>query len=128
GWLDVTGVVCATGFQKSALSIPLLRRLIEHYKIPLEGGRLRLQGNCGVPGLDMPDSRLCVNGIYANAVVPNGDTIAGVKYIARRFVSDCAVAERLKYRPFFSRLALQMSLSHESARAIRQVRRAEQVA
>ena len=37
GWLDVTGVVAGTGFNKSALTVPLLRRLIEHYKVPVDG-------------------------------------------------------------------------------------------
>jgi hypothetical protein len=128
GWFDVTGVVACTGFQKSALTIPLFRRMIQHYGIPVEGGRLKLNSNCGVPGLDMPESRLCVTGIHANGVVPNGDTIAGVKYIGRRFVADCARAEHLKIRPFFSKMGLQLSLSHETSRAIRKVRRTEQLA
>ena len=34
GWLDVTGVVASTGFNVSALSVPLFRRIIEHYSIP----------------------------------------------------------------------------------------------
>ena len=64
GWLDVTGVVCRTGFNKSALTLPLLRRLVEHYGIPVEDGRHQAASrNCGVPGLDRPDSRLCMMGI-----------------------------------------------------------------
>src|SRR5207302_3110994 len=55
GWLDVTGIVCATGFQKSSLTLPLFRRLIEHYGIPVEEGRIKLQTNCGVPRLDRED-------------------------------------------------------------------------
>ena len=38
GWLDVTGVTAGTGFNKSVLTIPLLRRLIEHYKRAGPGG------------------------------------------------------------------------------------------
>jgi hypothetical protein len=128
GWLEVTGVVAGTGFQKSALALPLLRRLIQHYGLPVDQGRLLLRSNCGVPRLDRPESRLCMTGIHANPVVPNGDTIAGLKYIARRFVADCARAERLPSRSFPSRLRLQLSLSSAAARAIRQVRRAEQLA
>ena len=52
GWVDVTGVVAGTGFVKSALALPLLRRLVELYDIPVEDGRIRLKVNCGVPGLD----------------------------------------------------------------------------
>ena len=58
GWLDVTGVVCGTGFNKSALTLPLFRRLVEHYGLPVEDGAHPAQTNCGVPGLDRPDSRL----------------------------------------------------------------------
>ena len=33
--IDVTGIVCATGFVKSALSLPLLRRLAQTYGVPV---------------------------------------------------------------------------------------------
>jgi hypothetical protein len=128
GWLDVTGVVAGTGFAKSTLTLPLFRRLVQHYQLPVREGRVVLRSNCGVPGLDRPESRLSVMGIHANPVIPNGDTIAGLKYIARRFVADVARAERLKRRSFMSRLGMQLSLSSASASAIRRVRRAEQLA
>ena len=128
GWLDVTGVVAGTGFNKSALTLPLLRRLTHHYGLPVEDGRLRLRSNCGVPGLDLDSSRLCMMGIHANVVVPHGDTIAGLKYIARRFVADCVRAEETRPRSVPARLRLQLSLASHAARAIRQVRRAEQLA
>ena len=59
-------------------------------------GRIKLRTNCGVPGLDREDSRLCMMGMNANTVIPHGDTIAGLKYIGRRFVADCARAENLQ--------------------------------
>ncbi len=128
GWLDITGVVAGTGFNKSALTLPLLRRLVEFYDIPVDGGRIRLQSNCGVPRLDRPESRLAMMGINANTVVPHGDTIAGLKYIGRRFVADVARAERLRKRPFASRVAMQVSMANTTAGAIRAVRRTEQLA
>jgi hypothetical protein len=128
GWLDVTGVVAGTGFQKSGLTLPLLRRLVQFYDLPVEEGRLLLRSDCGVPRLDLPRSRLCMMGIHANPVIPHGDTIAGLKYVARRFVADCARAERIVHRRFPSRLRLQVSLAGSSVRAIRRVRRAEQLA
>jgi len=128
GWLDVTGVVAGTGFTKSVLALPLLRRLVEHYDIPVEEGRMRLRRNCGVPGLDRDESRLCLMGLTANTVIPHGDTIAGLKYIGRRFVADCARAENLKYRRFPSRLGMQVSMARETATAMRTVRRTEQLA
>jgi hypothetical protein len=128
GWLDVTGVVAGTGFNKSVLTLPLLRRLIEHYELPVEQGRIKLRTNCGIPKLDLEQSRLCLMGIFANTVIPHGDTIAGLKYIGRRFVADCARAEGLRRRGFFSRLGLQLSLSKASAAAIRRARTVEQLA
>jgi hypothetical protein len=128
GWLDVTGVTSGTGFNKSALTIPLLRRLIEFYKVPIVDGRMKLQTNCGVPGLDRPDSRLCCMGLIANNVIPHGDTIAGLKYIGRRFVADCARAERLRKRRFPSRLAFQYSMSRDVARALRRLPTTPQLA
>jgi hypothetical protein len=128
GWLDVTGVVAGTGFNKSALTLPLVRRLVEYYGLPIEGGRVRLKTNCGVPSLDRDDSRLCMMGLTANSVIPHGDTIAGLKYIGRRFVSDCARAEGLRRRSFAGRMAMQVGLARRTATAIRRVRRTEQLA
>lgn len=128
GMLDITGVVCGTGFNKSALTVPLFRRMAEFYKVPVEGGRMKLRTNCGVPGLDRDDSRLCVMGIHANYVVPHGDTIAGLKYIARRFVADCARAEGLHKRGLASRIGMQMRLAGQASDAVKMSRRSEQLA
>jgi hypothetical protein len=128
GWLDVTGVTAGTGFNKSVLTIPLLRRLVQHYGVPVQDGRMKLLTNCGVPGLDRPDSRLCCMGLIANNVIPHGDTIAGLKYVGRRFVSDCARAEHLRRRPFRGRLSLQASMGRDVARALRNVDQTKQLA
>jgi hypothetical protein len=128
GWLDVTGVTAGTGFNKSVFTIPLLRRLIEYYQVPTANGKIKLQTNCGVPGLDRPDSRLCCMGLIANNVIPHGDTIAGLTYIARRFVADCARAEHLRKRSFPSRLAIQFSMGRDVARALRNVSPTQQLA
>ena len=128
GELHVTGIVCGTGFVKSALALPLVRRLVQAYDVPIQHDRIRIKTNCGVPPLDREDSRLCAMGLSANTVVPNGDTIAGLKYIARRFVGDCARAEGLKYRSFPSRLGLQLSLARETAQALRKIEKTEQLA
>jgi hypothetical protein len=128
GWLDVSGIVAGTGFTKAATALPLLRRLVEHYDVPIEEGRIRLQTNCGVPGLDRPDSRLCMMGLTANSVIPHGDTIAGLKYIGRRFVADVARAERLKRRSFPRRLGMQLRLARECAREIRAIDPTRQLA
>lgn len=128
GWLDVTGVTAGTGFNKSVLTLPLIRRLVEFYKVPVVEGRLKLQTNCGVPGLDLPESRLCCMGLIANNVIPHGDTIAGLKFISRRFVADCARAEKLRKRTFPSRMALQFSMGRDVAAALRTVSPTQQLA
>ncbi|MGI8944930.1 MAG: hypothetical protein ACR2GL_01650 [Thermoleophilaceae bacterium] len=126
--LEVTGIVCATGFVKSALSLPLLRRLAQTYKVPVERERIVLKTNCGIPPLDREDSRLCMMGLNANTVVPNGDTIAGLKYIARRFVGDVVRAEQHRVRPFPGRLRMQLSLARKTVKAVRRVRKTKQLA
>lgn len=126
--LDVTGIVCGTGFVKSAFSLPLLRRLAQTYNVPVERERVVLKTNCGVPPLDREDSRLCMMGLNANTVVPNGDTIAGLKYIARRFVGDCARAEGVKPLAFPKRLGMQLSMANKTVKALRQVRKTQQLA
>jgi hypothetical protein len=67
-------------------------------------------------------------GLIANSVIPHGDTIAGLKFIGRRFVSDCARAERLRKRSFPSRAAFQVSLGRSVAHAVRKVSPTEQLA
>jgi hypothetical protein len=128
GWIDAAGIVCGTGFVKSHLALPLLRRLIQTYSIPVTRGRIRIKTNCGVPPLDRPDSRLCLNGLLANTVVPNGDTIAGTKYVARRFVGDVVRAEHLRRRPIWSRMAMQLGLAQQTVHAIRHVHHSKQLA
>jgi len=126
--MEATGVVCSTGFVKAAGSLPLLRRLAQTYGVPVHRDRIVLKTNCGVPPLDREDSRCCMIGINANTVVPNGDTIAGLKYISRRFVGDVARAENLKRRGFFGRLKMQLGLNRRIVKAIRRVRKTEQLA
>ena len=67
-------------------------------------------------------------GLISNTVVPNADTIAGLKYEARRFVGDCARAENLKYRSFPSRLSMQLTITNKTAKAIKQIRKTKQLA
>jgi hypothetical protein len=126
--IDVTGIVAGTGFVKSALAIPVVRRLVQTYNVPVQGERLKLKNNTGIPPLDRPDSRLATMGLISNSVVPNADTIHGLKYEARRIVGDVYRAENIKARPFPSRFALQMKLARQSSKAIRQIRKTKQLA
>ena len=119
GPLHITGVSAATGFTKGSAAVPILKRLIDRYHPPMEGPRIALDTNCGVPPIDRPDSRLCMIGIQANIVVPNGDTIAGLKYIARRFAWDVLKAEGRAKRGFFSRNALHFRCARAAIHDIR---------
>ena len=79
-------------------------------------------------GASREDSRLCMMGLTANNVIPHGDTIAGLKYIGRRFVADVARAENLRHRSFMGRLGMQISIARETATELRQVRSTKQLA
>ena len=115
-----------TGFTRSVLTLPLLRRLVCEYDLAVEAGRLELLSNCGVPKLDRDDSRLCTMGLVANTVIPNGDTIAGLKYVGRRFVADCARAEGLRVRRLTDRVRMQLTLAAATAEALRDLPPPEQ--
>lgn len=119
GPLHITGVSAATGFEKGSASVPILKKLIDRYHPPMEGPRIALSGNCGIPGVDLPNSRLGVIGIHANITIPNGDTIAGLKYVARRFSADVLRAERRAKRGFFERNAMHFRCVKRSVRDIR---------
>jgi hypothetical protein len=106
----------------------VIRRLIQTYNVPIYNERIRLKTNCGIPPLDRPDSRLCAMGLISNTVVPNADTISGLKYQGRRFVGDCVRAENIKGRSFPSRLGMQLSLTNKAAKAISQIRKTKQLA
>src|SRR4029450_6321531 len=103
-------------------------RLVEHYGGPGEEGRIKLKSNCGMPRLDRPEARLGLMGIHANNVIPRGGTNAGMKYIARRFVADCQRAERIKRLRFPSRLAMQMRMASQGARARKTIPDTQQLA
>lgn len=128
GDIDVTGIVCGTGFVKSALSLPLIRRLAQTYDVPIERERVKLKLNCGVSPLDRPDSRLAMMGLASNTIVPNADTIAGLKYQARRFVGDVYRAEGIKARPFPSRAKMQISLARDVVKGVKRLQKTEQLA
>ena len=128
GWLDVTGLVRRYRLQQvgaddtvaAAFGIPLQP---PDRQWPHQAAH-QLRG----PALDLAESRLCMIGIHANTVIPHGDTIAGLKYIARRFVADCARAERLRERRFFAQAAGADSAVPRRRHAVHTTRQTEQLA
>ena len=89
---------------------------------------MKLKLNCGVPPLDRPDSRLAMMGLASNTIVPNADTIAGLKYQARRFAGDCFRAEGIKSRSFASKWSMQTSLARDVVKALKRLDKTEQLA
>ena len=55
-------------------------------------------------------------GLIANNDIPHGDTIAGLKFIGRRFVARLRARSICGKRTFTSRAALQFSLGRSTAR------------
>jgi len=128
GEIDVTGIVAGTGFVKSALALPVVRRLAQTYHVPVERERIKLKLNCGVPPLDRAESRLAMMGLVSNTIVPNADTIAGLKYQARRFAGDCFRAEGIKPRSFPAKWSMQTSLARDVVKGIKRLDKTEQLA
>jgi hypothetical protein len=94
----------------------------------VERERVKLKLNCGVPPLDRPESRLAMMGLVSNTIVPNADTIAGLKYQARRFSGDCFRAEGIKPRSFASKWSMQTSLARNVVKGIKRLEKTEQLA
>ena len=114
----MTGIVCGTGFVKSALALPVLRRLAQTYDVPIERERIRLKTQLRRPAARPPRLAAGDDGPDLEHVVPNADTIAGLKYQARRFVGDCFRAEGIKARSLPGRAsAMQVGLARDTAKA-----------
>ena len=127
--VDVTGIVCGTGFVKSALSFPLFRRLIRRPTTCRSSReRIMLKTNCGVPPLDRDESRLCMMGLNANTIVPERrhDRRAQVHRppVRGRCVAGGGAEAARRSR---SRLGMQVGLARKTARALREVQKTGQI-
>jgi hypothetical protein len=79
-------VICATGFQRGYVHDPLLRRLASEHGVATSGRWLVLAPDSTVPALTDETRTLGVAGVQAQWAYPASDTLAGMKYAARRFV------------------------------------------
>jgi len=79
-------VICATGFQRGYVHDPLLRRLASEHGVATSGRWLVLAPDSTVPALTDETRTLAVAGVQAQWAYPASDTLAGMKYAARRFV------------------------------------------
>jgi hypothetical protein len=80
---DVDQVICATGFVRGAQHEPLLASL------PLHGGWVVLDPDASVPSVTDATRTLAVSGVHAQWAFPGADTLAGMRWVAHRFVRRC---------------------------------------
>jgi cation diffusion facilitator CzcD-associated flavoprotein CzcO len=86
---DAEQVVCATGFLRGFAHDPLLARLVEDYDVPTDGGRLVLDDEANVAPLTDERRTLAVSGVHAQWAFPAADTLAGMRWVAHRFLRRC---------------------------------------
>jgi cation diffusion facilitator CzcD-associated flavoprotein CzcO len=86
---DAKRVVCATGFLRGSAHDPLLARLVEEHELPTADGLLVLNDDATVPGLTDETRTLAVAGVHAQWAFPAADTLAGMRWVAHRFLRRC---------------------------------------
>ena len=79
-------LICATGFHRGYVHDELLRRLVAEHGLETGGRWLVLDPDSTVPGLTDRGRTLAVSGVQAQWAYPASDTLAGMKYAARRFL------------------------------------------
>jgi cation diffusion facilitator CzcD-associated flavoprotein CzcO len=82
-------VVCATGFLRGYAHDRVLARLVAEYDLPTAAGRIVLDDDSTVPGLTDGTRTLAVAGIHAQWAFPAADTLAGMRWVAHRFLRRC---------------------------------------
>lgn len=78
-------VICATGFVRGFRHDDLLRRLVDDHGLATEAGWIVLGPDGTVPRLTDERRTLALAGVPAQWAFPGADTVAGAKYVARRF-------------------------------------------
>jgi len=79
-------VICATGFRRGFQHDLLLRRLANEYELQTVERWLVLAPDATVPVLTDANRTLALAGVPAQWAYPAADTLAGMKYVARRFL------------------------------------------
>lgn len=79
-------LICATGFHRGYVHDELLRRLVADHDLETHGRWIVLDADSTVPGLTDRERSLAVSGVQAQWAYPASDTLAGMKYAARRFL------------------------------------------
>lgn len=80
-------VICATGFRRGYRHDALLRRLVEEQGLETHDRWLVLAPDSTVGGVTDDRRTLAVAGVQGQWAYPAADTLAGMKYAARRFLA-----------------------------------------
>jgi hypothetical protein len=86
---DAEQVICATGFRRGFQHDPVLARLADEHALERANGWLVLDDDATVAALTDPSRTLAVSGVHAQWAFPAADTLAGMRYVAHRFVRRC---------------------------------------
>lgn len=78
-------LICATGFHRGFVHDELLRRLVDDHGLETKSRWLVLAPDSTVPTLTDATRTLALTGVQAQWAYPAADTLAGMKYAARRF-------------------------------------------
>jgi len=78
-------IICATGFLRGYAHDPLLRSLVDEHGLDTHGRWLILAPDSTVGRLTDGMRTLAVAGVHGQWAYPAADTLAGMKYAARRF-------------------------------------------
>jgi cation diffusion facilitator CzcD-associated flavoprotein CzcO len=79
-------VIAATGFRRGFRNDPLLSRLVGEHGLEVHDRWIVLAPDSTVPALTDEGRTLSIAGVAGQWAFPAGDTIAGAKYAARRFL------------------------------------------
>ena len=86
---DAEQVVCATGFMRGYEHDPVLARLVADHDLATDAGRIVLDDDSTVPELTDDTRTLALSGIHAQWAFPAADTLAGMRWVAHRFLRRC---------------------------------------
>lgn len=78
-------IICATGFRRGYAHDPLIRRLVDEHGLETHHRWLILAPDSTVDRLTDATRTLAVAGVHGQWAYPASDTLAGMKYAARRF-------------------------------------------
>jgi hypothetical protein len=86
---DADVVVCATGFLRGYRHDPVLAALVAEHRLETVDGRIVLDDDATVPALTDESRTLAVSGVHAQWAFPAADTLAGMRWVAHRFLRRC---------------------------------------